>query len=498
MTTRKESAVLAPRPPEPYGTAPAPRRRRLLAFVALAQFMVLLDTTAVNLALPQIRADLGMGVSGSQWVLTGYVLCFGGLMLLGGRLADRWGRQATFLTGALVFVAASVACGLAPGTGALIAARAVQGCGAALLSPAAMSIVTTSFPAGRERTTALGIWAALAGLGGTLGVILGGLITDRLDWRWVFYINLPVCAVAAAGVWRLMAGGRPARTTVGDGRPDVLGALTATLGVTLLVYAIVGIEAEGVTSGRVMVPGAASVLLLVAFVLVERRAADPLVPPGLFATRSLSAAGSGRVLASGVQAAVLFLLSFYVQGCLGYSTLEAGFAFLPLGLAAVLVTAPVTRLMRNVGPRRIYLAGAVATTAGLGWLTRLPQDGMYASDLLPALVLLGAALQCCTIPVNVHGVSEVPERQQGIASGLLTACFQVGASLGLASVATGAAGRAEDRVTQGATPAAAWLDGLRLGFWIAVGFAVLNVLNALIGFRRTTDANPAPTHGRSN
>ncbi|MYU20819.1 MFS transporter [Streptomyces sp. SID8352] len=492
MTIGLESAAPPAAPPHPH-------RRRLLVLVALAQFMVLLDTTAVNLALPRIRTDLGMGVGGSQWVLTGYVLCFGGLMLPGGRLADRWGRRATFLTGALVFAAASLACGFAPGTGWLVAARAVQGCGAALLSPAAMSIVTTSFPAGRERTAALGVWAALAGLGGTAGVVLGGLITDRLDWRWVFHVNLPVCAVAAAGVWLLLAD-RPPAPARGGGRADLPGALTATLGVALLVYAVVGVGTAGAASARAAVPGAAAVLLLVSFVLVERRAADPLVPLGLFAKRSLSAAGVGRVLTSGVQAAALFLLSYYVQGSLGYSALRAGFAFLPLGLAAVAVTPPVTRLLRTAGPRAVYLTGAVLTLGALLWLTGLPRDGAYATDLLPALLALGAALQCCTLPVNVHGVSEVPERQQGIASGLLTACFQVGASLGLAVVATGAAGRTGDRVADGVPWADAWLDGLRLGFWIAAVLAALNVLNAAIGFR-SPGRDTAPdthSHGRTD
>ncbi|TXS54771.1 MFS transporter, partial [Streptomyces sp. me109] len=348
MTTDHPAARTQDRIPDTDTDAAAadPRRWRLLVFVALAQFMVLLDTTVVNLALPAVQSDLGAGPTAIEWVLTSYILCFGGLMLLGGRTADRWGRRRTFLLGALLFTAASLLCGLSRDAGLLIAARALQGCGAAFLSPAAMSLVTTTFPRGRERTTALAVWAALAGLGGTLGVIAGGLITDSLSWRWIFYINLPFGAVAVAGVL-LLSRGRP-DTAVRGSRPDLAGAATVTAGLAALVYAIVNIQDHG-----------AALTLLAAFLLIERRAADPLLPLQLFATRSLATAGLGRVLTSAVQASVLFLCSYYLQRTLGYSTLASGFAFLPLGIVAILVTAPATRVMHRAGPRPVYLAGAV-------------------------------------------------------------------------------------------------------------------------------------------
>ncbi|MFJ3091477.1 MULTISPECIES: MFS transporter [unclassified Streptomyces] len=460
---------------------PDPRRWRLLAFVGLAQFMVLLDTTVVNLALPAIQADLGASATGVEWILTGYILCFGGLMLLGGRTADRWGRRRTFLLGAALFTGASLWCGVAGGTGVLIAARAIQGCGAAFLSPAAMSLVTTIFPKGKERTTALAVWAALAGLGGTLGVVVGGLITDSLSWRWIFYINIPFGVVAVAGVVALSRGRAESRSATAS-RPDVLGAVTVTGGLAALVYAIVNIQEHGWDSAAyVVVPAVASVALLAGFVLVELRAPDPLMPMRLFTTRSLVTASVGRVLTSAVQAAVLFLASYYLQRTLGYSTLKAGFAFLPLGVIAIAITAPATRVMHRSGPRPVYLAGGIGSVLGLILLTRAPEHGSYLLDLLPALLLLGAAMQCCTIPVNVHGVSDVPQEQQGIASGVLTAAFQVGASLGVATIATSAMTRTTGELAHGTAPAAAWLDGLHLGFWIAAGIAVLNLINAFVG-----------------
>ncbi|MET9697408.1 MFS transporter [Streptomyces sp. NPDC006529] len=487
---RIQDQAAAASPGEPgTDTPPDPRRWRLLVFVALAQFMVLLDTTVVNLALPAIQSDLKATATGIEWVLTSYILCFGGLMLLGGRTADRWGRRRTFLLGAVLFTAASLLCGLADGTGLLIAARALQGCGAAFLSPAAMSLVTTMFPRGKERTTALAIWAALAGLGGTLGVIAGGLITDSLNWRWIFYINIPFGVVAVVGVL-ILASGRTESTS--RSTPDVLGAVAVTGGLASLVYAIVNIQDKGWGSvPYVLVPAVAAVALLVAFVVVERKVADPLMPLQLFATRSLVTAGVGRVLTSGVQASVLFLSSYYLQRSLGYSTLKSGFAFLPLGIIAILITAPATRIMHRSGPRPVYLFGAIGSVIGLVLLTRAPHDGNYLLDVLPALLVLGASMQCCGIPVNVHGVSDIPQEQQGIASGVLVAAFQVGASLGVATVATSAMTRTNGELADGRIPAIAWVDGLHLGFWIAVGIGVLNLLNAYFGLPGKRRTRPA-------
>ncbi|WP_211241157.1 MFS transporter [Pseudonocardia spinosispora] len=488
---------------EPLQVSLNPRRWRLLTFVSLAQFMVLLDTTAVNLALPSIQLGLGAGAGAVEWVLTGYVLCFGGLMLLGGRTADRWGRRRTFLLGAGMFIVSSAVCGVAPGVGWLIAARAVQGVAAAFLSPAAMSLVTSTFPDGRERATALGVWAALAGLGATAGVLVGGFITESLSWRWIFFINLPLGIVACVGAL-MFAPGRTAVAAI-PGKPDLAGALTCTLGLGLLVYAIVDIHVDGAGSRFVLVPGALAVAVLALFVGIERRVKDPLIPTHLFTTRSLAAAAIGRVLTSAVQAALLFLISFYLQRAQGYSADEAGFALLPFAVMAVVATTVVIKIVHRVGPRPAYIAGATGTVLGMIWLAQIPPHGSALRFMVPALVLLGLAMQGCGISVNVLGLSEMPSHQQGIAAGALTAAFQIGASLGIVVVAaTSAISDTTRAVEIGTDPAIAWNNDFTLGCLITAGIAFLNLLNALIGVRSAvsdcsassgtpTGSRPGPT-----
>jgi EmrB/QacA subfamily drug resistance transporter len=470
-------------------STPDPRRWRLLAFVSLAQFMVLLDTTVVALALPPIEQDLDSGAASIEWVVNAYVLCFGGLMLVGGRIADQWGRRRTLVAGVVVFTLASLACGLATGTTELIIARAAQGVGAALLSPTALSMVTTTFAEGRERNTALGVWAALSGLGGTLGVVFGGVVTDFLSWRWIFLVNIPVGIAVVAGVLLLAPAGRPKTRS---GRVDVPGALLITAGLTLLVLATVNISTYGWLDPLVLVPFVVSILLLTGFVLFERRTSSPLVPIHLFSTRSMLGASSGRVLTAGVQAAVLFLGSFYLQRTLDYSTLEAGLAFLPLGVVAVLVTILIPRLMQNLGPQPVYLVGSVGSLGALAWLAWFPSPDSYLAYVLPALLLLGISMQLCTVPVNVVGVSEVPSELHGVASAALTASFQIGTSLGVAVVASPALARATRELAAGTPAADAWGAGLRLGFAAATVVAALNVINALFAFPRTPAAAVQP------
>jgi EmrB/QacA subfamily drug resistance transporter len=474
---------------ETLESTPDPRRWRLLAFVSLAQFMVLLDTTVVALALPPIAQDLDSGTAGIEWVVNAYVLCFGGLMLVGGRIADQWGRRRTLVTGVAVFTLASLACGLATSTTQLIIARAAQGVGAALLSPTALSMVTTTFAEGRERNTALGVWAALSGLGGTLGVVFGGVVTDFLSWRWIFLVNIPVGIVVVVGVLLLASPGRPKTR---GGRVDVPGALLITAGLTLLVLATVNISTYGWLDPLVLVPFAVSVVLLVGFVVFERRTSSPLVPIHLFSTRSMLGASSGRVLTAGVQAAVLFLGSFYLQRTLNYSTLKAGLAFLPLGVVAVLVTIFIPRLMQGMGPQPVYLVGSIGSLGALAWLAWYPSPDTYLVYVLPALLLLGISMQLCTVPVNVVGVSEVPGELHGVASAALTASFQIGTSLGVAAVASPALARTTDELTAGTPASAAWESGLRLGFAVATVVAALNVVNALFAFPRKPAAAATP------
>lgn len=465
-----------------------PRRWRLLAVVSLAQFMVLLDTTVVALALPRIQRSLDADATQIEWVVSAYVLCFGGLMLLGGRLADRWGRRATLTGGVVVFTLASVACGVATGPALLIGARAVQGVGAALLAPAALSTVTTTFRDARERGTALGVFAALSGLGGTLGVVFGGLVTDALSWRWIFYVNVPVGLLVAAGL--LLFARREPGGTDRAGRPDVLGAVLITAGLTLLVWATINITDHGWTSWQVLVPFAVAVPLLVGFVTLELRLRHPLVPIRPLSNRPMLVAASGRLLTAGVQAAVLFLGSFYLQRSLGYSTLRAGLSFLPLGAVAILVTLVIPRAMHRYGPRVVYAVGAAGSLAALVWWAWAPERGGYPGYVLPALLVLGVSMQACTVPVNVVGISDVPTELHGVASAALTASFQIGTSLGVAVVASPALHRAAELLHGGTPPAGAWSDGLRLGFAVATVVAALNLANALVlpGARTTPPA----------
>jgi EmrB/QacA subfamily drug resistance transporter len=479
----------AGRPGRPGLSADADRRRwYLLAVVSLGQFMVLLDTTVVALALPPIQRDLHADTSQIEWVVSAYVLCFGGLMLLGGRLADRWGRRPTLVTGVLVFTASSLACATAHDPGFLIAARAVQGAGAAMLTPAALSMVTNSFTVVRERNIALGVYAALSGLGGTLGVVLGGLVTDLLSWRWIFYLNLPFGVLVLVGLFLY---GRKEAAQPSSGRPDVIGALLVTSGLTLLVWATINITDDGWQSRAVLVPFAVAALLLAAFIAFESRVSDPLVPLRLFANPALLTATTGRLLTAGVQATVLFLGSFYMQRSLQYSTLRAGICFLPVGVVAILITLVLPRMMRRFGARAVYSVGAAGSLAAIAWWAWGPQSGGYFGYILPALCVLGVSMQACTVPVNIVGVSEIPLEQHGVASAALNAAFQVGTSLGVAVVASPALNRVTHDALQGIAVPQAWADGLRLGFVMAAVIAALNLINAFLLRGRGDDVDTA-------
>lgn len=461
------------------------RRWWLVAVVALAQFMVLLDTTVVALVLPPIQEDLGGTAVTIAWVVNAYVLCFGGLMLLGGRIADRWGRRRSLIAGVVIFSVASLACGRADGAEWLIAARALQGVGAALLSPTALSIVTTTFTSGRQRDTALGVWAALSGLGGTLGVVLGGLIADVLDWRWIFYINIPIGIAVIVGTLMLAPrDGRPESA----GRAALLGAVLATGSLVALSWAVIDVVDVG--WGDPWVLGRLGIAVLLAFLLVwqQRGADDPLVPPALFATRSMLSATAGRLCTAGVQAAVLFLGSFYLQRTLNFDTLQAGLAFLPVGVVAVVITLFIPRLMESWGAQPTYLIGAVGSLAAVVWWAVSPGAPSFWLIALPALLLLGFSMQASTVPVNVVGISEVPEKQHGVASAALTASFQIGTSLGIALVASPALAAAASDIAAGVPAAAAWDHGVQVGFTVAAVVAALNLLNALFAFPRGTTA----------
>lgn len=466
------------------------RRWLLVAFVALGQFMVLLDATVVNLALPSIQRGLHASGSQVEWVLNAYVLCFGGLMLLGGRAADQWGRRRTMLAGVAAFALASLACGLAPGGAALIPARALQGCTAALLTPSALSLVTTSVATRKERNLALSIWSALSGLGATLGLVIGGFITESLSWRWIFYINVPVGAIVLAGTLALAAPDRPAGRT---GRPDFPGALLVTAGLSMIVLATINVQGDGWGSVAVLAPLAAGLAGLVGFITLESRTGDPLVPLRLFRTRSMISSSIGRVLTAGVQSAAMVLVSYYLQRTLLYSPLQAGMAFLPLGVTAVAITVVIPGIMRRLGPGNLYLAGAVGSAAAMAWLAWGRAGGSYAPFILPVLLVFGVSMQATTVPVNVAGIGDLPPERHGLGSGVLNASFQVGFALGVAVAATAALTGVQHGLAAGDAAALAWPAGLRAGFAAATVIAVLNVINAAFGFPRRPARGTAAT-----
>lgn len=418
---------------------PDPRRWAALALLAVAQFVVVLDATIVNIALPSIAEDLHASTGTLSWVINAYVLAFGGLLLLGGRLADLLGRRRVFMGGLAVFGLASLAGGLSTSAEMLIAARAVQGLGAAALAPAALSLVTTLFPAGSERNKALGIWGAVAGSGSAAGVLLGGVLTSGLGWEWVLFINVPVTLLAALATPRLVAESR----APGSGRVDYAGAVTVT-GATLAgVYALVRANDAGWGSLQTVGLLAAAAVLAIAFVVLESRVREPLVPLDVFRGKRIRAANITMVALGGVTVGLFFFLSLYLQDALGYSALKAGLSQLPLAGLVVLVAGAAGPLAERVGARPVLLGGLGLLVGGLAWLSRVPDHGSYVADVLGPSLLIGAGLALAFVALTIDSVSDVDDRRYGLASGLINTSQQIGGALGLAvltAIADGSTG----------------------------------------------------------
>jgi EmrB/QacA subfamily drug resistance transporter len=458
-----------------------PRRWYALAVLALAQFMVVLDVTIANVALPAIRADLGFSTDGLQWVINAYTLTFGGLLLLGGRAADLLGRRRMFFAGLALFATASLAGGLAGSPGVLVAARAIQGIGAAMLSPAALAIVTVTFAPGRERNLALGVWGALAGLGGTIGVVLGGLLVDQLGWEWVFFVNVPIAVVAAVATPLVVGESRDA------GAPrdfDLAGALLATLGVIAIVLGVIRTDAAGWGSAEVLGLFGLGVALLAGFAAVEARAEAPLLPLSLLRARGLPSSAVALAVNGGAFLAMFFLTALYLQNVHGDSALQAGVHFVPMGVAAIAGAAAASQLVTRIGTRSVFAAGSAVMAAGLYLLSRAGADASYAADLLPAFVIIGVALPFVGVPNQITAVSSVPRALAGAASGTVTAAFQIGGALGLAVVTTLANSRVTDAIAGGASQPEALTAGFERGLQVAAGLAVANVVLAVLAAPR--------------
>jgi EmrB/QacA subfamily drug resistance transporter len=431
-----------------------------LVLLGLAQFMVILDITVVNVALPSIAEDLAFAESDLQWVITAYVLFTGGLLMLGGRATDLFGRRRVFLGGLVTFTLASLASGLAPSPEALIAARAVQGLGAAMLTPAALAIVTTAY-SGDQRTAALAAWSVIGSAGAAAGVVLGGVLTSGLGWEWVFFINVPVGLVAAIGVARVVPG---AAGAAAGRRLDVLGAVTAVAGLVVLLYGIEGANEHGWGSGRTVALLLAATALLATFAAVERRVKEPLVPPATWRNRPLTAGTALIFVATALLVAVFFLNTLYFQDVLGWSALETGLSFLPLVLVIAAGANVSQRVIGRVGSRGLAAIGFLLVGAGALLLVLAPDVATYGTDVLPGFVVLGFGVGVIFPAGSIAAMSKVGEETAGLASGLVATGHELGAAFGAAASSAVAAGAA--------TFASGYADG----------FVAVAVVAALVAF----------------
>ncbi|MEA2459816.1 MAG: hypothetical protein QOC95_2788 [Thermoleophilaceae bacterium] len=468
----------------------AASRARWAAVVlaCVAQFMVILDVSVVNVALPSIRNALGFSGAGLQWVVNAYTLAFAGFLLLGGRAADLLGRRRVFIGGLLLFSLASLVGGLATSQGMLIGARAAQGLGGAIISPASLAIITTTFTDGSDRNKALGAWGAMGGAGGAFGVLLGGVLTDLLSWQWILFINVPIGLAAVALAPRFVQEGRAAS---GTRQFDLAGALSVTLGLVAIVFAIVRTEVNGWGSAQTIVVLGAGLALIGVFLAIEGRfAARPLMPLRIFRSRPLSGANAIVFLLGAGMFGMWFFVSLYLQQVLGYSPLEAGLAFLPMTLTIIVGSTLASRLTARYGVKPLLVVGMTLQTAGLLLFSRVSPDGSYLSDVLAPSLLVAAGLGTAFVPVTIAAVGGVAPGEAGLASGLVNTSRQMGGALGLAILATVATARTG---ALGGHGAAALTGGYQRAFEIGAGFALVGVLVALFVLRveRGGAAQPA-------
>jgi EmrB/QacA subfamily drug resistance transporter len=455
---------------------PDPRRWQALAIVCVAFFMTVLDVSIVNVALPSIGDSLHFSPTGLQWVITAYAITFGGFLLLGGRAGDILGRKRMFMVGVLIFTIASLVCGLATTTGVLIAARAVQGFGAAIVSPATLSIITTTFEEGPERNNALGIWGAMGGSGAAAGVLFGGILVKYLGWEWIFFVNVPVGALVLALTPGIV---RESRAPDVGRNFDVVGASSVTGGIALLVYAISKAPVDGWGDTTTIVLLIAAAALIVFFVVWETRTRNPLMPLSIFRIRTLAGANVVSLLLGASIFADFFLLTQYVQYVLGYSPLKTGITFLATAGTVVLVAGLSQWLCTRIGVKPVLVTGMLLNTIALVWYTQIPVDGTYAHDLLGGYLLFGFGLAFAFIPVSIAALAGVGPREAGLASGILNTGQQVGGAIGVAIATSVAVSHTTHLVKTGESMPAALTGGYSLAFWVIAGISAAGVLAAL-------------------
>jgi EmrB/QacA subfamily drug resistance transporter len=457
-----------------------PRAKWLaLALLAMTQFVVVLDAAIVNVALPSIGRALDFSQDNLAWVVNAYTLTFGGFLLLGGRLADLLGRRRLFMIGLVVFSLASLLGGFAQSDVWLIAARALQGLGAALVSPAALSIVTNTFAEGAERNRALGVWGAVAGSGGAAGVLLGGVLTEYLGWEWVLFVNVPIGVAAAMLAPRLLA---ESHEEGAERSFDIAGALSVTAGLSLFVYTLLDANQSGWGSTKTLGLGALSLVILAAFVVIERRHRQPLVPFSIFRLRTLRGANVVSLLVAMSLFSMFFFISLYMQQVLGYDALKAGVAYLPLALTIILSAGLASVLVTRIGFKTTLVIGMLFVTAGLLWFSQVPaHGGTYVGDVLFPSLLAAIGLGLSFVPVTIAAVTGIRPDQAGLASGLVNTSQQVGGALGLAILVAVATGSTSSAVSDGVRDrAVALTQGFQDAFMVGAGFAFAGAILAAL------------------
>jgi EmrB/QacA subfamily drug resistance transporter len=450
-----------------------------LALLCVTQFLVVLDIAVVNVALPSIQTDLGFSQDDLQWVISAYALVFGGFLLLGGRSADILGRRAVFMAGLAVFSVGSLLCGLAWSDESLIGARALQGLGAALVTPSALSILTTMFAEGRERNIALGAWGAVGGFGAAAGVLMGGILTDLISWEWIFFVNVPVGAAALVLSPILL---RESREAHGQSH-DVPGAVLVTSGLVLLVL--------GVTQGRqwewlsVQTIGvfAASAILLVGFAVWELRQREPLVPFSIFRLQTLSASNVAGFIMGTALFSMFLMLTLYMQQVLGYSPIKTGIAYLAVAGTAVIWANVAAVAVTRVGVKPALILGMGLLTAGLVYFTQVSVDGSYWADLFPGFLVLGVAIPFAFVPITIAALAGTKPEEAGLASGLINTSQQVGGAVGIAILSTVAVSTTDDAVAQGTAIPTALTDGFVNAFWTGAAIALVGALVSIFVVR---------------
>jgi EmrB/QacA subfamily drug resistance transporter len=457
-----------------------------LALLATVQFMVVLDIAIVNVALPSIQVDLGFSQENLQWVISAYALLFGGFLLLGGRLADILGRRRLFIAGLIVFTVASLLSGLAWSDEVLILTRAMQGLGAAIITPAALSILMTTFSEGRERNAALGVWGAVGAFGAVAGVLLGGVLTDWLSWEWIFYINIPVGLAALALTPLLLKESRDAHVKTFD----VPGAVLVTSGLITLVYTITQASDYGWASVETIGLFAVASALLVAFVGWEARASEPLMPFSIFRTSTVSAANIAGLILGTVTFSMFLMLTLYMQQVLGYSPMKTGVAYLAVAATAIVWSTVAAQLVNRIGVKPTIAAGMTLLTVGLLYFTQVSVGGTYVGDLLPGFLIIAAGLGFSFVPISIAALAGVQPSEAGLASGLFNTSQQIGGALGIAALSTIATTKTSDGVAAGTPLPKALTDGFEAAFIWGGVVAAIGIVVALVLVRRSDLEQP--------